>query len=100
MAQVQSNIKEAELILAQLNTVLPTVTYRIEEANMILTTIANQIEEANTLIQRMNEAATSTMVDFKEGEEVSRAEFISKAKRTYKLHMEKMQRRYQQVLGK
>ena len=93
MAQVQSNIKEAELILAQLNTVLPTVTYRIEEANMILTTIANQIEEANTLIQRMNEAATSTMVDFKEGEEVSRAEFISKAQDIKTAYMENMQRR-------
>ena len=60
---------------------------------MVLITIANQIEEVNTLTQIMNEAtSSSTMVDFKEAEEVSRAEFISKAKRTYKLHMEKMQR--------
>ena len=94
MAQVQSNIKEAELILAQLNTVLPTVTYRIEEANMILTTIADQIEEVNTLTQIMNEAtSSSTMVDFKEAEEVSRAEFISKAQDIKTAYMENMQRR-------
>jgi hypothetical protein len=92
VAQVQSNIKEANSKLAQLNTVLTPVTYRIEEAHMVLTTITDWIEEMktsmqeadeaintmNTLIQELDEA-TNSMADFKEAEEVSRADFIRRA---------------------
>jgi chromosome segregation ATPase len=109
VAQVQSNIKEAESKLDQLNTVLTIMTYKIEEADVVLTTLSHQREEAdvvlttlshqievskatieeadevtnaiNTSIQEVDGAtiAMIAMIDCKDAEDVSRAEFIQRA---------------------
>jgi hypothetical protein len=92
VTQVQSNIKEAESKLDQLNTVLTIMTYKIEEADVVLTSLSHQIEVSKATIEEADEVtnaintsiqevddATSAMIDCNDAEDISRAEFIQRA---------------------
>jgi hypothetical protein len=92
VAQVQSDITEAETRQNQLNAVLTIMTYKTKEADVVLTTLSHQIGVARATIEEADETtnaiiasiqevheATFAMIDCKDAEGESRAEFIQRA---------------------